>query len=136
MRKISQFVALMVALLLAGPSALANAPCLRASDGDHSPGCCATPNHGMGHGLAADCQEPMSSITIATECNQSGCQMATVKVVAQAFTTTESRIDWAASFAGSVQFPVLLTPGLLARSFESVSALGQAKYLLFQVFRI
>ena len=136
MRKITQFVALMVALLLAGPSVLADAPCSQYSDRDHSPECRITTNHGTGHKLAADCNESMSSATIATECNQSGCRMTTVKVVAQVFTTTKSETDAAASLLGPVQLPVPLTPGLLARTFESVSAPVQPKYLLFQVFRI
>ncbi len=136
MKKITQFVALMFVLLLAGPSVLADVPCVPSSDGDHSPACCIPTNHGMRHQLAVNCHESMSAETIATECSQSGCQMATVKVVAQAFATSESRVDWAASSAGTIPIHVLLSPGLFARFFESVSPPGKAKYLLFQVFRI
>ncbi len=136
MKKITQFVALMFVLLLAGPSVLADVRCVPSSGGDHAPACCVPTNHGMRHQLAADCHESMSTETIATECNQNGCQMTTVKVVAQAFATSESRADRAASSAGTIQIAVLLAPRLFARSFESVSPPGKAKYLLFQVFRI
>src|SRR6266481_2316524 len=138
MRRITQFVALIVALLLAGPSALAEAPCLQwlHSDSDHAPVCCIRADGGTGHKFSADCHESMRSESVAAECNQSGCQMATVNVVAQAFTTAKSRTDANTSFVVIAQLPVLPASGLVARSFESASAPGPAKYLRFQVFRI
>src|SRR6266568_7350739 len=124
MKKITQFVALMFVLLLAGPSVLADVPCVPSSEGDHAPACCVPTNHGMQHQLAADCHESMSTETTATECNQNGCQMTTVKVVAQAFATSEPSVDGAVSSAGTIQIPVLLASGLFARSFQSVSPPG------------
>lgn len=138
MRRITQFVAMMVALLLAGPSVLAEAPCFERlhSDSDHAPACCITVHGGTGHELSADCHDSMRLESIASECSQSGCQMATVKVVAQAFTTTNSRTNGAAALITIAQLPVIPVSGLAARSFESASGPGLAKYLLFQVFRI
>jgi len=138
MKRITQFVALSVALLLAGPSVLAEAPCLQwlHSDRDHAPACCITAVSGPDHKVSADCHGSMRSESIASECNQSGCQMATVNVVAQAFTTAKSSTDANASFVVIAQLPVLPASGLVARSFESASAPGPAKYLRSQVFRI
>jgi hypothetical protein len=136
MKKVNQLVALMFVLLLAAPSVLADVPCVPSSNGDHAPTCCILTDRGMRHQLAADCHESMSTETIATECNQSGCEMTAVKVVAQAFATSESRVDGAAFSASTIPIPALFSPGLFARSFESSSPPGKAKYLLFQVFRI
>src|SRR6266568_6800308 len=99
MRRITQLVALIVALLLAGPSVLVEAPCLQwpHSKSDPVPGCCITATSGTGHMLSANCHGSMRSESITSECNQSGCQMATVKVVALAFTTARSRTNAAAA---------------------------------------
>lgn len=138
MRRITQFVALSVALLLAGPSVLAEAPCLQGlnSDMDYAPACCMTAASGPAHKVSADCHESMRSESIASECNQSGCEMATVKVVAPAITTAKSKINGATASVAIAQPPVLPASGLAAHSFEGASAPGPARYLRFQVFRI
>src|SRR5258708_21448070 len=91
MRRITQFVALMVALLLAGPSVLAESPCLQwlHSDRDHAPACCITAASGPAHKVSAECHESMRSESIASECNKIGCERATVKIAAPGLTTTK-----------------------------------------------
>jgi len=111
MKKITQVVAVMAALLLAGLSVLAEATCFQwlHLDSDHAPACCLTADGRMGHKLRTDCHESMRSESVASECNQSGCQMATVKIVAQV-STAKSKTDGAASSAQ----PVSPASGLMA----------------------
>ena len=138
MRRITQFVALMVVLLLAVPSVLAEAQCSRwlHSDSDPVPACCITAYGGAGHSLSADCHGSILSDSIASECNENACEMATLTVAAQTFTTVKPKTDGAASLVVVAHVSVRPPSGLSARSFESASAPGPAKNLLFQVFRI
>lgn len=138
MRRITQFVALMVALLLAGPTVFAEAPCLLwlHADSDHAPACCITADGGTGHKVTADCYRFMRWESSALKCNQSGCQMATVTVVEQAVTTAKSRTNGAATLIAVAPLPIIPASCSAARSFENAAALGPARYLLFQAFRI
>jgi len=138
MKRITQLVALVVALVFAGQSALAEAPCPQwlLSGDDHALGCCIAAPGAAGHQLAAGCHGSMQSEPIASECNQSGCHMATAQAVAQAVTAPKSRAGRAASFAAIAQLPVIRTSVHPTRFFESAPAPGPARYLLFQVFRI
>jgi hypothetical protein len=62
--------------------------------------------------------------------------MAAVKDVAQAFTTAKSKTNGVATLIPIAQLPIISASGSAARSIESASAPGPAKYLLFQTFRI
>ncbi len=137
MRRITQLVALMVALLLAGQSAMAEVPCstwLRT--GDHSALCCTSAPVASSHQTVGDCHGAATGVSITADCSQGGCQMATVRPATQVLITEKSKTDRAAALVVLVQFPTALAPSRPARSFESASAARPAKYLLFQVFRI
>src|SRR5579863_3667524 len=135
MRRITQLVALIVALFLAGQAVLAGAPC-SLSGVDHAPGCCIAATGTAGHHAAADCHGAMLSESAASACTQGGCQMATGRPAAQALTTVKSRAYKAAAFVVIAQLPVALAPVQPTPPFESSSAQRPARYLLFQVFRI
>jgi hypothetical protein len=137
MRRIIQLVALMIAVLLAGQSAVAEAPCSRWLDSDdgHSPACCVPASDNATH-LSTGCHGSMRLEFIALGCNRSGCDMATAKDGAQAITPTKSRADKATGFVVISQLPVTPASNLTTRPVESSSSPGPAKYLLFQVFRI
>ena len=138
MRRITQFAALMVVLLLAGQSVLAEAPCsqwLHTGDG-HAPACCASAHNAMGDQLTEDCHGSMRSEAFAPVCNQSGCQMAMVQAAAQAITAPKSRADSAASLVATTPLLIVPTSAQPMRSIESAALPGPVKYLLFQVFRI
>jgi hypothetical protein len=74
--------------------------------------------------------------SIASACNQGGCDMATAKAGAQAITPTKSRTDRATGLVVIAQLPVTAASNLTTRPVESACSPGPAKYLLFQVFRI
>lgn len=138
MRRITQLVALIVALLVAGQSALAESTC---SQWLHSgckqvPACCISASDSSGSQLSMDCHESIHSESIGAECNQSGCHMATVRVVAPAIVTVKSKDHETVALVVVTQFPVISALGQTTRLFENVSAPGPARYLLFQVFRI
>jgi len=138
MRRITQLVALMVALLFAGQSALAEAPCsqwFHSGDGP-IPACCAAAGDTAAPHLSTDCHGSMRFESMTSECNQSGCQMATLRVGAQAITTAKSRAGKATALVAIAQLPSTSASVLTPRFIEGASAPGPAKYLLFQVFRI
>jgi hypothetical protein len=77
-KRVTQFVALMVAVLLAGQSALAEGPCLQ---GLHSgcrqvAACCISATYSSGSQYMTDCHGSMRSESTALERNQGGCNMA------------------------------------------------------------
>jgi hypothetical protein len=138
MRRITQFVALMVALLFAGQSALSEMPCSHRlhSGKDRAPGCCSIAAGAAGHQLTSDCHGSRLSEPGASECNQSGCSMTTVQMAAQAITPPKFRVDSATSLLAISPLATFLILAQPPRPFEGRSAHGPAKYLLFQVFRI
>ena len=138
MKKITQLVALIVALLLAGQTALAEVPCnlwLSAVDG-HAPECCIGTSHSTSPQFSSNCHQTMGSEPITTELNQSGCGMSSVNGAAQAVTPAKSRAERAAAIVavGLLPIPSAIRPQAL--SLETSPARGPSKYLLFQVFRI
>src|SRR5450631_2920774 len=138
MRKITQLVALMVALLVAGQSALAEGSCTQwlLSGGGHAPACCISTGDAAAPHVSADCHGSMHVQTVTAECNHSGCQMAIVKVGVQALASARFKADRVTTLAVIAQLPVTSASVLTTRSVRSASAPGPARYVLFQVFRI
>jgi len=137
MRRIIQLVALMVAVLLAGQSAVAEAPCSRWLDsGDGQSAACCVPASDNATHLSTNWRGSMRPEFIESGCNRSGCDMATAKAGAQAITPTKSRADKATGLVVISQLPVTPASNLITRPVESAPSPGPAKYLLFQVFRI
>jgi hypothetical protein len=134
----AQLVALMVALLFTGQSVLVETPCtqwLHAGNG-HTLGCGLMAPSAAENQLTADCHAPRLSAPGALECNQSGCNMATVQVVAQASTAPKSKAGSIASFAAIREVYDVPASVQAMRSARIAPAPGPARYLLFQVFRI
>src|ERR1035437_2834766 len=99
MRKISQFVALLVILLFAGQAAFADTPCsqwLHAGDG-HGASCCVAAPSATGDRLTADCRASMPAGPAASEYNPCGCYAASVPVAAQAIMPAKSGVQGAAT---------------------------------------
>jgi hypothetical protein len=138
MRKITQLVALMVALLVAGQSALAESSCNQwlLSGGGRAPACCISTGDAAAPQVSADCHGSIHVESVMAECNHSGCQMATVRVGAQALATARFKADRVTTLAVIAQLPVTSASVLTTRSVRSASAPGPASYMLFQVFRI
>jgi hypothetical protein len=135
MRRIAQLVALMVALLVAGQSAMAEAPCGLLAGNDHAAQCC-TAAPATSSPNAGDCHGAIPGMYLAAGCGQGGCQMASVRPTAQALTTVKSRADRAAALVVIAQLPAVVAPAKPAYRFECAFAQRRARYLLFQVFRI
>ncbi len=138
MRKIAQLVALMSALLFAGQSTLAETQCSQwLHSGDPQiPNCCITAPGTPGLQLAGACHGSMQPEPVASKCNQSGCNMETVRTAAQAITASKFGSDRAVSLAAMTQLPVIPASALPNWPFESASAPGPARYLLCRAFRI
>lgn len=138
MKRTTQLVALVVALLFAAQSALAETSCAMwlASDQAHAPACCAMASNARTNQLAAHCHGPMPSETGTVQCNESGCGMATVQAVAQAVKATKIRANGPASQVVGAQ--LLAVPEFIQQAPSSLSpaASRPARYLLFQAFRI
>lgn len=136
MRRLTQLVALAVALVLAGQLTLAEAPCalwLHAG-GDRTPGCCIMAGGPGGPRAHAGCHGSTRSDLPTSACNRSGCTMATPRAVN--LTTPKAKADRVADIVVISQIPVSSASVLTARYVESGSAPGPSKHLLFQVFRI
>lgn|SRR6185437_9467394 len=136
MRRITQFVALMMALLLASQSAFADSPCghrLR-SGSDHDSTCCA-PNEIIGN-QPSDCHSPMRSTSFASECRECNCSVATSQVATQPTASPESKAYRAATLVAIAQLPALAPITLPVELFGCASPSGPAKHLLGHVFRI
>jgi hypothetical protein len=138
MKRMTQFVAITVVLLLAGQSAVAETSCAEwfHSGGGHVPACCAAAGEATAIHLRTDCHKSMRLESMASDCIQGGCQMAAVRVGTQAITTAKSRVDTATALVAIAQPPVTPASVLTSWSVESASAPGPAKYLLFKAFRI
>src|ERR1700730_4517582 len=111
MRRIAQFVALMVASLLAGQSATAEATCsswLR-SGGDQAAPCCASASATSSRQAEGDCHEAMLGLSITADCSQGGCQTATLRPAAPVFNPVRSKSAGAATQAVVAKIPAPLT---------------------------
>ena len=138
MRRITQLVAFVVILLLAGQSALANAPCahrLRASS-DHASGCCTPEEDASGHAATAECHSPVRFASFTAECNDCACSATTDQVAAQPVASPESKAYRAAALIAIVQLSALIPIAMPVESFQAASSPGPSKHLLFHVFRI
>ena len=131
MRRITQFVALTVALLLASQSAMAQASCSMwlQSGSDGAQGCCAHAANSSGAQVGTDCHGSMPAQSVTSVCSQSGCQMAAVRVAAQAITTAKSKGAQALALVviaqPSVQSPSISLPQVMAlMTLELESTVG------------
>jgi len=139
MRRIIQLVALMVALLLAGQTALADAPCDHwlSSSRDNGSGCCApAAANTSSRQLAAECHSPMHAASFIAECNECACSSTASQVAAQPVSSPDSKAYRVVSQIAIPQIPSLVLIAMRAESFQSAPAPGLAKHLLFHVFRI
>jgi len=138
MRRITQLVALMVALLLAGQTALADAPCAHwlSSSSNNASGCCAPAANTSGRQLAAECHSPMHATSFIAECNECACSSTTSQVAAQPVASPDSKAYRVVALIAIAQLPALAPIAMPAESIQSASAPGPAKHLLFHVFRI
>ncbi len=138
MKRLTQLVALMVAVLFAGQSALAEGPCSQwlHSAGDHAPNCCIKPAQTAAHPLHAACHASVPLESMQSGCSRSGCQMATVQAVAQAIPTAKFRAGKASALVAVTQLSAVPPSALAMRPIESTPPIGPTRYMLFQVFRI
>ena len=138
MRRVAQLVAFAVTLLLASQSAVADEPCsMWLHSGDrHLPSCCVPTGDDAATHLLTDCHRSMRSQSIASECIQSGCQMASARTAAQAIVAKSSGAGKATRLVFISLLPVAPDSNSITGPVESASSPGPAKYLLFQVFRI
>jgi hypothetical protein len=137
MRRITQLVALLVALLVAGQSAMAEASCSMwlQSGNDHAPTCCMKAAGTSQPKLGVDCHGTMQSQSMASEWNRSGCQVAPVQFATAAMLKSNPAGRSTASVV-IVQLPLSASPAITTHSFQGVPAPGPARYVLLQVFRI
>jgi len=138
MRRITQLVALMVALLLAGQSALANAPCDQglSSRSNHTSKCCAPATGTSGSQPASECHSPMHSASLIAPCNECACSSTASQVATQPVESPKSKAYRVVALVAISQFPALALIAMPAEPFQSASVNGPAKHLLFHVFRI
>jgi hypothetical protein len=139
MKKTFQFVALLVALLFAAQTALASASCTESADGNAA--CCQMTCDQMASGMTShqfgtDCQSAMATESVAAECFESSCQMATVQAVAAQIVKANKTRDTRAVFVMTSERPVISAAIRSNRPAPGAFAPGPAKYLLYQVFRI
>lgn len=147
MKRITQIVALMVALLLAGQSALAKAPCMPwLASGDPAAACCISAAvsaevqlSGACHGaMASDAMTSMYRMpqSMVAGCSQSGCEMVRAWPAAQVLTAEKSRVDQVSTSIAGTELALLLMPVQHGLLLMSVSADRLPRYLLYQVFRV
>jgi hypothetical protein len=140
MKKATQFVALLVALLFAAQSALASTPCTESTNGNAA--CCQMTSGQMtsgmtGHQFGIDCHGAMATESVAAECTASGCHMATIRAVAaQVVRADKTRANRTFAIITPAELPLDSAAIRSNRTSPGASAPGPAKYLLFQVFRI
>ena len=135
MNRITQLVALMVALLLASQSAFADSYCahwLRLGD-THDSTCCAAAANGP---QPADCHRPMRSSSFSVECTECTCSVATSQLAAQPAASPKFKAHLGAVLVPIAQLPALAPIALPAESVRSSFASGPAKHLLGHVFRV
>jgi hypothetical protein len=137
MRRITQVVALMVALLLVGQSALAEASCARwmHSDIDYASACCDMATMDS-HQLNATCQTPARSASLAAQCDECGCQLVSDGAMIQSKASPETKAQKAAALAAVILLPARSLAPLKVALFAAPPAPGPAKHLLHSVFRI
>jgi hypothetical protein len=137
MRRITQLVALTVALLFAGQSALADVPCslMFAADDGHAPGCCNRSSSVSGQSVTSDCHGTVHSEPTAAQCSQTGCRMATVQTVASVAKSPKFKPANSPSFVVAAQHSAV-SAAIQLRPFKTAAVPGTARYLLLQVFRI
>jgi hypothetical protein len=137
MRRITQLVSLMVALLLAGQTALADAPCAYwLSSSSNTSGCCAPAAGTSGRQLAAECHSPMHAASFIAGCSKCACNSTTGQVAAPPLASPDSKAYRVVALSAIAQLPALAPIAMPAESFQSASAPGRARHLLFHVFRI
>lgn len=134
MRRITQLVALMVALLLAGQSALADSPC--SSGSNNTSRCCAPAVDTSGSQLATECHSPMHAASLIAQCNECACSSTSSQVATQSVAPPESKAYRVVALVAISQFLALAPVAMQADPFQSASAPGPARHLLFHVFRI
>jgi hypothetical protein len=138
MKKLTQIVALMVVMLVAGQSALAEAPCsewLRASCG-HDAGCCKAAGDSSASQMSMDCHGSSRPQTMSAGCGVSGCRTAMGRVVAPAVITRAFKSHRAAAAAAMTELPIANPSRQTVAPVDRAAAPGPARYLLYQVFRI
>jgi hypothetical protein len=137
MKRLAQFVAVMVALLVAGQSALAETPCselMRLGCG-HASGCCMAANVSSGSQISTDCHGSLRHEPIIAGCGVSGCRMSTGRVVAAAI-SEKLKGPVPTSVLAVIEHPVAAAFGPTVEPGGSGPALRPARYLLYQTFRI
>ena len=139
MKKATQFVALLVALLFAAQSALASASCMDSTNGNAA--CCQMSSDQMasgmtGHQFGTGCHSAMTTESVTAECFESGCHMATVQAVTAQIVKADKTRDTRAVFVLPSELPVVSAAVRSDRPSPGAFAPGPAKYLLYQVFRI
>jgi hypothetical protein len=138
MKRITQLVALVVALLVAGQLAMAEGPCsMRLQSGnDHDPTCCMKAAGAAQPKPSAGCHGAMQSHSTASQWNQGGCQAAPAQVFAATISKTSSTVSKPQASAFVAQVPAIPLAVFTAGSLQGMPAPGPARYLLLQVFKI
>lgn len=110
MKRIAQFVALTAVLLLAGQSVLAESQCSPGLESSCAqvPGCCIPASDMTSSQAGMECHRPKYMESQAAKCNQSGCPMATVRVIAPAIIRAKYKADRSVALVVVAQLPIIL----------------------------
>jgi hypothetical protein len=104
---------------------------------DNASGCCApAADTNSVRTLAAECHSPMRASSFIAECNECVCSSTTSQIAAQPVSSPDSKAYRVVFLIAIAQLPSLALLEMRAESFQSASAPGPAKHLLFHVFRI
>jgi len=138
MKRFTQLVALLVTVLFATQSALAQAPCFMdlQSASEPTSSCCLRNVVPAAHLFHSACHESMQSESTEAECQPTGCQMATVQTAVQAIPTIKFRAEKSSAIIAGPATPTISALSVAMWTVENYPSIGPAKYLLFQVFRI